>query len=395
MNAGTCQSCGTENPAAARFCMNCGAQLERRCGACGAAAPPQARFCMECGAATAPAGATAPAATPPEERRQVTVLFADLSGYTAVSERMDPERVKALVDSALRRLAQEVGRFGGTVDKYIGDNVMAPFGAPVAHEDDAERAVRAGLGMQEAMGEINEELAESHGVSLALRVGVNTGEVVAGAVGDAYTVVGDTVNVAARLQSAAERGTVTVGERTMRATAHAIEYRELAPLTLKGKDEPVPAWEAVGAGGATPTRRPAAASSPLVGRTHELELLSSLAHRLARERRPHIVTIVGEAGVGKSRLLAELERRLADGDGAPVFRTGRCPAYGSAVVYWALAEVLREEFAIDDSDSAELAWRKLADGIETRLAGSDAADDAPRHAATIARLLGIGASEAP
>ncbi|HKP89295.1 MAG TPA: adenylate/guanylate cyclase domain-containing protein, partial [Thermoleophilaceae bacterium] len=415
MEAGTCPSCGTQNPASARFCMECGGQLERRCSACGAAAPPQARFCMECGASFEPAaepaapaspGFPSPAAAspgfpsaaadaPPEERRQVTVLFADLSGYTAVSERMDPERVKALVENALRRLAEEVDRFGGTVDKFIGDNVMALFGAPVAHEDDAERAVRAGLGMQQAMGEINEQLAESHDVTLALRVGVNTGEVVAGAVGDAYTVVGDTVNVAARLQAAAQRGSVTVGERTMRASARAVDYRELAPLTLKGKGEPVPAWEAIGATGATPTRRSAAARSPLVGRTHELQLLESLAQRVGREGRPHIVTIVGEAGVGKSRLLAELERRLGDGADGPAFRTGRCPAYGAAVVYWALAEVLREEFAIDDSDSAEVAWRKLADGVAARLAETDASDDAVRHAATIARLLGIGSSEAP
>src|SRR5436305_14224918 len=203
MEAETCQSCDTENPASARFCMNCGAQLERRCATCGAVAPPQARFCMECGSSLGEAPAARPAAAPPEERRQVTVLFADRSGYTAVSEGMDPERVKALVDGALRRLASEVERFGGTVDKYIGDNVMALFGAPVAHEDDAERAVRAAVAMQEAMGEVNAELAETHGVALALRVGVNTGEVVAGAVGDAYTVIGDTVNVAARLPSAA------------------------------------------------------------------------------------------------------------------------------------------------------------------------------------------------
>src|SRR3954466_8604470 len=270
MEAGTCQHCGAENPVAARFCMGCGAQLERRCGNCGAVAPPQARFCMECGSALADAPAAAPAAArpaapPPEERRQVTVLFADLSGYTAVSEHMDPERVKALVDSALHRLAQEVARFGGSVDKFIGDNVMALFGAPVAHEDDAERAVRAGLGMQEAMGEINDGLRETHGVTLALRVGVNTGEVAAGAVGAAYTVVGDTVNVAARLQAAAERGSVTVGERTMRASANAIEFRELEPLTLKGKGEPVRAWEAT-AVAAGPGRRRDESRSPLVGR---------------------------------------------------------------------------------------------------------------------------------
>ncbi|HEY0633636.1 MAG TPA: adenylate/guanylate cyclase domain-containing protein, partial [Thermoleophilaceae bacterium] len=396
MEAGTCHHCGAENPAAARFCMSCGGQLERRCGSCGSAAPPQARFCMECGTALGDAGAgaqAAPVASPPEERRQVSVLFADLSGYTAVSEQMDPERVKALVDGALRRLAEEVERFGGTVDKYIGDNVMALFGAPVAHEDDAERAVRAGLGMQQAMGEVNEQLARTHGVSLALRVGVNTGEVVAGAVGDAYTVVGDTVNVASRLEAAAQPGSVTVGERTMRASANAIAYRELAPLKLKGKGEPVPAWEAVAVASATPGRRRGATHSPLVGRAHELGLLESLAERVARERRPHLVTIVGEAGVGKSRLLVELERHLGERGDGPVFRTGRCPAYGSAVVYWALGEVLREEFDISDADSVETARSKLSEGVEARLVDS-AGSDAARHAATIARLLGIGTPDA-
>ena len=168
-------------------------------------------------------GAPAPTAAPdhlPEERRQVTVLFADLSGYTAVAERMDPEAVKSLVDRVLMRLGEEVERYGGTVDKYIGDNVMAIFGAPVAHEDDEERAVRAGLGMQAAMVEVNEDLPD--GVHFDLRVGVNTGEVLAGAVGEDYTVVGDTVNVAARLQSAARPGSVTVGERTMRASSGAV-----------------------------------------------------------------------------------------------------------------------------------------------------------------------------
>src|SRR3954451_16496356 len=149
-----CAACGTQNPAGARFCMSCGTALERRCPNCGTPAPPEARFCMNCGAALdgaaataapAPADARAAAAIPPEERRQVTVLFADLSGYTAFAERMDPEAVKSLVDRALLRLGHEVPRYGGTVDKYIGDNVMAIFGAPVAHEDDAERAVRAGL----------------------------------------------------------------------------------------------------------------------------------------------------------------------------------------------------------------------------------------------------------
>ena len=254
--------------------MNCGTALERRCPTCGTPAPAEARFCMNCGATldagTAPAAPSPPAARaapsiPPEERRQVTVLFADLSGYTAFAERLDPEDVKSLVDRALLRLGAEVKRYGGTVDKYIGDNVMAIFGAPVAHEDDAERAVRAGLGMQAAMEEVNAGLPA--GAHFALRVGVNTGEVIAGAVGDAYTVVGDTVNVASRLQTAARPGSVTVGERTMRSTDAAVEYTTLEPLELKGKAEPVPAWEAVCLIAEHSVRRVAPRDeSPLVGR---------------------------------------------------------------------------------------------------------------------------------
>ena len=235
----------------------------------------------------------------------MTVLFADLSGYTAFAEGMDPEQVKSQVDRALFRLGHEVERYGGTVDKYIGDNVMALFGAPVAHEDDAERAVRAGLGMQDAMEEINAGLPS--GAHFELRVGVNTGEVLAGAVGETYTVVGDTVNVASRLQSAARPGSVTVGERTMRATDAAVRYETLEPLTLKGKAEPVPAWEAVGLIAEHSVRRVAPArESPLVGRQQELATLDSLYERVVREGTSHLVTVVGEAGVGKSRAAARV-----------------------------------------------------------------------------------------
>ncbi len=239
-----------------------------------------------------------PAASPPEERRQVTVLFADLSGYTAVAERMDPEAVKSLVDRALRRLGEEVQRYDGTVDKYIGDNVMALFGAPVAHEDDAERAVRAALAMQAAMDEINDW--SSLDVPFALRVGINTGEVLAGAVGGDYTVTGDTVNVASRLQSVGRPGAVTVGERTMRATQQAIRYDQLEPLDLKGKAEPVPAWEAVGLVAAQAVGRETVEESQMVGRDDELGVLESVFNRISRDGKPHLVTVIGEAGVGKS-----------------------------------------------------------------------------------------------
>jgi class 3 adenylate cyclase/tetratricopeptide (TPR) repeat protein len=375
--------------------MSCGSALERRCPSCGSPAPPEARFCMTCGAAldgTSPP-APAPAAPvvettsiPPEERRQVTVLFADLSGYTAFAERMDPEAVKSLVDRALMRLGQEVERYGGTVDKYIGDNVMAIFGAPVAHEDDAERAVRAGLGMQDAMAEVNDGLPD--GAHFALRVGVNTGEVLAGAVGDAYTVVGDTVNVASRLQTAARPGSVTVGERTMRATDAAVEYVALDPLELKGKAERVPAWEAVGLIAEHSVRRVAPASeSPLVGRQQELATLDSLYERVVRERTSHLVTVVGEAGVGKSRLLREFEQRLAEHPSAPTVRTGRCLPYGSGIVFWALGEVLRAECGIVETDSSEQAWQKLRSYVGDLM--GQASQHSDREAALIGRLLGV------
>ena len=403
MEARICDSCGAQNPAQAKFCMSCGAGLERTCPACGTVAPPQAKFCMSCGTAldSTPAAATrpqAPVAQPPraelpEERRQVTVVFADLSGYTAVAEQMDPEAAKSLVDRSLRRLGQEVDRYGGSVDKYIGDNVMAVFGAPVAHEDDAERAVRAALGMQESMGEINEGLETSHGVTLALRVGVNTGEVVAGAMGDGYTVIGDTVNVAARLQSAAQPGSVTVGERTYRATREAIEYRPLEPLSLKGKAELVPAWEAIGLFAAQPIRRAAFSETPLVGRADKLEMLESLYDRVAHEGRPHLVTVIGQAGVGKSRLRLELERRLCAGEKTATFREGRCLPYGSGIVYWALGEVIRAEAEIVDGDTSDEAWVKLRLCIEglMQVAGAEQAEPTERKAAMIARLLGLDA----
>jgi class 3 adenylate cyclase/predicted ATPase len=375
--------------------MACGARLERRCPNCGAAAPPEARFCMNCGSQLDQVAATAPpvpraAEQPPEERRQVTVLFADLSGYTAVAERMDPEAVKALVDRALMRLGQEVERYGGTVDKYIGDNVMAIFGAPVAHEDDAERAVRAGLGMQAAMDEVNEGLPS--GVHFDLRVGVNTGEVLAGAVGASYTVTGDTVNVAARLQSAARPGSVTVGERTMRATVAAVRYEELEPLTLKGKSEPVPAWEAVAVTAEQAVGRTAPArESPLVGRGNELATLEAIYDRVERDRIPHLVTLVGEAGVGKSRVLRELERRLCSRPDAPAFHTGRCLPYGTGIVFWALGEVIRAGCGIVDSDSADVAWGKLLDHTRKLFEAEhpQMGEEGERRTALLGRLIGL------
>src|SRR5581483_6201110 len=253
-DAVTCVSCQAENPAGAAFCMACGKPLGRRCPSCGAEAPGSANFCGSCGAGLTGDASPVPRQTPSdprdgapaeaEQRRTVTVLFADLSGFTSISERLDHETVKALVERCLTRLAAEVERYGGRVYKFIGDNVMAVFGAPLAHEDDPARAVRAGLGMQAAMAGLRGELGARFGMEPELRVGVNTGEVLAGRIGGSYTVVGDAVNVAARLQAAAPVGGVLVGERTRRLSAGEIVYEAIEPLTLKGKSEPVPAWQA-------------------------------------------------------------------------------------------------------------------------------------------------------
>ncbi len=405
--------------------MSCGAPLATRCPSCGAESPPGAKFCVQCGTSLSASGAAprgarpaAPPAQPsgapggqgrglfggqipgggagwgpagslPEERRNATVLFADLSGYTAVAERLDPEAVKSFVDRALRRLGQEVVRYGGTVDKYIGDNVMAVFGAPVSHEDDPERAVRAGLAMQAAMDEINTDIEAATGVRFSLRVGINSGEVLAGQVGDGYTVIGDVVNVASRLQSAARPGSVTVGETTHRLTRGPIEYEELKPLSLKGKAEPVPAWEAVRLLVSGTAARGSRSAAPLIGREDESSLLLSLFDRVVREGRPHLVTVIGQAGVGKTRLLREFATRLAEREQMAAFRVGHCPAYGARLAYWALGEIIRGQFEIVDTDDSQLAWAKLLHGIEAVSTKLETDEPPERLAATIARPLGI------
>ncbi len=376
--------------------MTCGAALERRCGACGEPAPDGARFCMVCGSpleepAAPKAGRRAPASAGPQsldERRVVSVLFADLSGYTSVAEKLDPESVKRHLERILGRLAEVVVEYGGHLDKFIGDNVMAIFGAPVAHGDDAERAVRAGLVMLALMGEINEPITQQHGVTFELCVGINTGEVLAGHDPDgSYTVIGDSVNVAARLQAAARPGSVTVGESTFRATRGAIDYRALEqPLVLKGKAEPVPAWEALSQ---EAPRASAPARAPLVGRTAELAQLRELLGRVERRRTPHLATVIGEPGVGKSRLLRHFEHELKGRRPPVIFRHGRCLPYGSGIVYWPLGEVIRAECGIVDGDPPGMAWKKLADRMGELLGDELDGRATGSKTAVIGRLLGI------
>ena len=299
----SCPACGTSVADDARFCPACGAALGRRCTSCGAELQDGARFCAQCGT---PVGEHPAVSALPDERKVVTVLFADLAGSTALAERLDPERLRALNQAYFEAMRAEIEAEGGTVEKYIGDAVMAAFGVPVAHEDDPARALRAALRMQRRVIELNEQFRQLHGVELAIRIGVNTGDVLATGspqVGEAL-VTGDPVNVAARFEQAASAGQVVTGERTMNAV-RGFRCRLIGDLDLKGKSQPVPAYLVLGEDEARPDRGVPGLRAPMVGRDPEIVLLRSVYARAAGDGRAQLVTIYGEAGVGKSRLTAE------------------------------------------------------------------------------------------
>ena len=277
-----------------------------RCPSCGETAPAGARFCPACGHVLAPPRG--------DERRIATVLFADLVGFTTVAEALDPEQVKNLVDDLFERLGADVTAFGGRVDKVVGDALVALFGAPTAHEDDAERAVRAALRMQETMA----ALRATRGNGIQLRIGVNTGEVLTGALraGGDYTAMGDVVNTAARLQAAAPPGGVAVGPATHAATEGVIRYELIGDVSVKGREESVRACLAIEAV-APPGRRPRRHRSELIGRETELSLLLDSLRLCDRHDRPLCVVIEGEAGVGKSRLLDTAVQAASAELGAP------------------------------------------------------------------------------
>ncbi len=318
------------------------------CATCGSPLPDAARFCPSCGAAVEPALATT------EERKLATVLFADLVGSTALGEQ-DPERTRAVLDRFYDAMADEIEGAGGTVEKFAGDAVMAVFGAPAAQEDHAERALHAALALQRRMRELFEG-------NLLLRVGVNTGEVVVGRPREGSSfVTGDAVNVAARLEQAAAPGDILVGERTVAAARGAFEFDEPKAIEAKGKAEPVPSRRVRRALTLMRPRGVRGAAAAFVGRERELELLRATYARVAEQGEPHLVTIVGDAGIGKSRLVRELWQWLGAQDPPPLQRTGRCLSYGGGITYWPLAEVLKEHLGLLDSDSPDVVRERLGD----------------------------------
>ena len=304
----------------------------------------------------------------------MTIVFADIAGSTAIGERLDPEALRRVQVRYFDAMKAAIERHGGTVEKYIGDAVMAVFGIPRLHEDDPLRAVRAANEMQAALEPLNADLRAEHDVEIRIRIGVNTGEVVAGdpSAGQAL-VTGDTVNVAARLEQAAGAGEVLLGEPTYRLVKDAVEVEEVAPLDLKGKSEPVPAHRltAVAAGVMGHARN---LDSPMVGRDEELDLLRRALHRVATEPTSHLFTLLGPAGVGKSRLVGEFLRGI---DTETTVLHGRCLSYGEGITYFALGEIVRQAASIKDDDPAATAVAALGDLLRD-------ADDGER----ITRLIG-------
>ncbi len=378
-----CPSCGAENAPTQPFCGSCGMRLVLVCPSCEVVNEVTSDFCGSCGTRLKTSDRFRPSLR--EERRIATVLFADLSGFTSLSERLDPEEVKAVGSYVTRQMGEHVIRFGGTVVNVLGDGIMAVFGAPIAHEDDAERAVRCALEMAAAISPPPEA-----GIEASVHVGINTGEVMAGLVGPAehreYAVMGDVTNTAARLEAAAKPGEVVVGADTREATAHTIDYEELAPVVAKGKREPVPAWLAMRALGTPATRRVSAA--PLVGRETQLGLLHDIWVETRTESKPHLLTIVGAAGIGKSRLVQEF---VADLDPSVTVLRGRSLPYGEATGYDAFIQVVRASAAVGEDDPVETARDKLARRVR-ELIPNEAADRMIGH---LSILVGLSAEAAP
>ncbi len=361
-----CPACGGEVTPGQRFCGHCGNPLAASCPACGAENPPGHRFCGSCG--TPLNGGQGPAAPtvhpqPVAERRLVSVLFADLVGFTTLSEHRDPEEVRELLSQYFDRSRSLIERYGGTVEKFIGDAVMAVWGTPVAREDDPERAVRAALALTADVTALGQDVGMP---GLRLRAGVLTGNaaVDVGAEGEGM-VLGDTVNTASRLQSIAEPGTVLVDDVTRRASEAAIDYEDAGTHEVKGREQPVHACKALrvvaGVGGA---RRGSGLEAPFVGRDRELQTVIEAGELSAQEGRATHVSILGEAGSGKSRLLWEFFKYLDGIQEGRYWHQGRCLSYGEGVAYWALAEMVRSRARIQEEEDPESARQKLHESVE-------------------------------
>jgi class 3 adenylate cyclase/tetratricopeptide (TPR) repeat protein len=380
-----CSSCNAENPADNRFCDQCGASLGSRCPNCGKEARSGAKFCGACGHSLdsdAAASEPAPEAVQPTrhtdtsapytprhlaekiltsrsalegERRQVTVLFADIAGFTSMAEKLDPEEVHGIINRCFEIVTAEVHRFEGTINQYTGDGVMSLFGAPIAHEDSPRRAVHAALAIQRGLGEYSRELEGERGFGIHMRIGLNTGTVVVGKIGDDlrmdYTAVGDTTNLAARLQQAAQPDQILMSETTCKLVSGFFETADHGTIKVKGHELPIHVYEVLRTRG----RRSALAAAaehgltPLVGREREVEALLDRFEQ-TKKGQGQVVFIVGEPGIGKSRLVYELRHRLAEGKQNASWLEGRCVSFGQSIPFLPVIDQVREALGVDEHD---------------------------------------------
>jgi len=379
-----CPKCRSENRADARFCDQCGAKIEMACPACGKTNPPGNRFCDGCGqpliTPTPPLDYSQPHSYTPKfladkilttrssiegERKLVTVLFADTANYTALSEQLDPEEVHLIMDGCFKVLMEEVHRYEGTINQFTGDGVMALFGAPLAHEDHALRACHTALAIQKAMGEYAKGIARDYGVDFKMRIGLNSGLVVVGSIGDDlrmdYTAIGDTANLASRMEGLASPGGVTVSEHTHSLAKDFFEFRSMGAVKVKGKRAPQQAYELIKTG-KVETRIAAAAAknglTKLVGRESSIAALTE-SYKKVRSGSGQVIGTVGEAGVGKSRLLLEFRTRLPPGEFT--YLEGRCIHFGRGVAYLPVLNILRSYFGIAEGEKESVIRKAVAE----------------------------------
>jgi class 3 adenylate cyclase/tetratricopeptide (TPR) repeat protein len=382
-----CSKCQFENPEEMQFCVKCGNKLEINCPECGFSNSPAFQFCGKCGhdlsqsAETPAIDFSQPQSYTPKfladkilnnrsaiegERKLVTVLFADVADYTSMAEKFDPEEVHQIMDGCFKILMAEIHSYEGTINQFTGDGVMALFGAPVAHEDHAQRACYAALSIQKAIGEYGEKLKEDSGVDFIMRIGLNSGPVIVGSIGDDlrmdYTAVGDTTNLASRMEGRAKPGTILGTDHTHKLARDFFEFEPLGTVEVKGKEEPVEAFE-LKKPSEVETRIEAAAAKGLTkfaGRKNSMAALME-AYDKAKSGSGQVVGVVGEAGVGKSRLLIELRNELANEEN--IYLEGRCLHYGGSMAYLPIHDILKSYFEIKEEDQEDLIKKKLAEKV--------------------------------
>jgi class 3 adenylate cyclase/ribosomal protein L40E len=389
-----CPKCHFENPETMQFCGKCGAKLENICSKCNSSNPSDFRFCGKCGhGLIQPKESLAINYSEPQsytpkfladkiltsrsaiegERKLVTVLFADVANYTSMAERLDPEKVHQIMDGCFKVLMNEIHKYEGTINQFTGDGVMALFGAPVAHEDHAQRASHAALSIQRAIREYGAKIEKDFGVEFMMRIGLNSGPVIVGSIGDDlrmdYTAVGDTTNLAARMESVASPGTIFVSGATHRLVKDFFELKSMGKVEVKGKKESQKAFELMKAG-EVETRIEAAAAKGLtrfVGRKNPMATIMEASEK-AQLGSGQVVGIVGEAGVGKSRILLELKNLLPQNE--YTYLEGRCLHFGGSMSYLPFLDILRSFFDIKEGDQEFIIRKKMADktaGLDEKL----------------------------